>query len=341
MENEGRKIRFRNNGKKYVAEFIGDKFISEKPPNNLIQGLAMFRILDEHQKKVLGCVSFTVSLLVGLTRTGFPKHYKIEALVNLFHYLPFDPTKCNAIYSSCYEYRFDSGLDEDIEEDGLYRIKANGDFESIFQRLIFGDAISNRDIQEAAMEVMFNDWEDHPDTNVLVDTLANILPVTETNLIKNLKLLLNEGKIHAVISPGDPKKLISVGLEPPTIRELEGEVKTGVKYPSVVKNIYGPNIEKLTTYGDNSPINITVSDINTAFGNILKEIEEKESEDKTEILGLVKELQDELGDNKDPKRVKGIMEKIKNKTIWVYNLILKNPVITTFLTQLLLKKVGL
>lgn len=337
MEDDSKKIRFRKSGKKYVAEFIGDRFVSEKSPNGLIEGVAMFRILDEHQKKVLGCVSFTVSLLVGLTRTGFPKHYKVEALVNLFHYLPFDPEKFEGIYPSCYEYRFDSGLEEDIGEDGLYRIKAEGDFESIFQRLIFGDTVTNRKIQDAAIEVMFNDWEDHPDTNVLVEILAAILPVAETNLIKNLKLLLSEHKIHAVSSPGDPQKLISVGLEPTTIRELEGETETAIQSPQMVKNIYGTNIENLTTHGDNSPINISVGDINTAFGDIIKQVEEKEFEGKKEVLESVKELQGELGGNKDPKKVKGLMEKIKGKAAWVYNLIFKNPVLTAYLSQLLLK----
>lgn len=336
MEDDSKKIRFRNGGKKYVAEFIGDNFMSEKSPNGLIIGVAIFRIWDEHQKKVFGCVSFTVSLLVGLARTGFPTQYKVEALVNLLHYLPFDQAKCESIYPSCYEYRFDSGLDEDTKEDGLYRIKADDSFESIFQRLIFGTTLTNRSIQDAALEVMFNDWEDHPDTNVLVETLANILPVAEVNLIKNLKLLLNEGKIHAVTSPGDPQKLISVGLEPTTIRGLEGEVETAIQYPQMVKNIYGTNIENLTTHGNNSPINISVGDINTAFGDIIKQIEEKEFEGKKEVLESVNELQVELGGNKDPKKVKGLIDKIKGKAVWVYNLIFKNPVLTAYLTQLLL-----
>jgi len=274
MEEDEKIIRFRNGGKKYIAVFIGENFLSAKSPNGFIKGVAMFRIFDEHQKKVLGCVSFTVSLLVGLTRTGFPTRYKVEALVNLLHYLPFDPAKCGGIYSNCYEYRFDSGLKEDIGEDGMYRIKADGDFESIFQRLIFGDTITNRKIQDAALEVMFNNWEEYPDTNVLIETLVAILPVAETNLIKNLKLLLNEGKIHAVTQVSDPQKLVSVGLEPLTIRELEGDVKPRVKYQSMVKNIYGPNIET-TTYGANSPVMINIEEIETVFENIQKEIKEK------------------------------------------------------------------
>lgn len=337
MENNTKKIRFRNNGKKYIAEFIGDNFVSEKSPNGLIRGVVMFRILDEHQKKVLGCVSFTVSLLVGLTRTGFPEKYKVEALVNLLHYLPFDPAKFENIYPSCYEYRFDSGLDEDTEEDGIYRIKAEGDFEAIFQRLIFGDTLTNRKIQDAALEVMFNDWEDHADTNVLIETLIAILPVAEANLIKNLKLLLSENKIHAETSPGDPQKLISVGLEPPTIRELEGETKPEVKYPSMVKNIYGTNIEN-TTYGANSPITVNIEEIETVFEGFQKEIKEHpDLKNKEEVSQTVKELESEITKTKDPKKVKGLLEKLKGSANWLYQKILTNPYVSGVIVELLMK----
>ena len=137
--------------------------------------------------------------------------------------------------------------------------------------------------------------------------------MAETNLIKNLKLLLNEGKIHAVTQVSDPQKLVSVGLEPLTIRELEGDVKPRVKYQSMVKNIYGPNIET-TTYGANSPVMINIEEIETVFENIQKEIKENpdvKEEEKKEVSRVVRELEVEITQDKDPRNAaKKILEEI-------------------------------
>ena len=53
---------------------------------------------------------------------------------------------------------------------------------------------------------------------------------------------------------------------------------------------------------------------------------------------MVKELQGELVEKKDPQKVSGLVDKIKEKAAWVYNLVMTNPVVTAYLTQLLLKK---
>src|SRR3989344_126092 len=344
MENEGKKIRFRNGGKKYLAEFISDQFVSQDHQGTFIKPLAMFRIWDEQQNEVVGCVTFTEHLLIDSVwaqphKKHFPSSYRVEALVNLLHYLPFDPVRLKEIYHDCYEYRFDRNFGDDQARDRLYKIKANDSFEATFQKIMFGDTVTNQSIQNAALEVMFNHWEDNPDTNVLVEVLASVLPVREIDLIKNLKLLLSEDKIHAITSPGDPQKLISVGLEPPTIRELEGEVKSDVKYPSVVKNIYGPNIET-TTHGANSPVSISMGKIETVFENLQKEIGESpelKDEEKQRVSQTVKELKAEIAQDKDPKKVGRLVEKLKGSANWVWQKILANPYVSGVIVEILMK----
>lgn len=345
MEYQEKRIRFRNCRRKYIAEFIGDNFVSQKHQGTFIKPTAMFRIWDEHQKEVLGCVTFTEHLLIDSVwaqphKKHFPTNYRAEALINLLHYLPFDPEKIRKLYHECYEYRFDRDFGDNKTEDTLYRIKANDSFEATFQRVMFGDAVTNRGIQEAALEIMFNHWEDNPDTNVLLEVLTNILPVREVDLIKNLKLLLSENKIRAVTSPSDPQKLISVGIEPPTVRELEGEVKQELKYPSFVKNIYGSNIET-TTYGANSPVIINIEEIETVFEAIQKEIKEHPNlKDKEEIFQTVSELHTEITKSKDPKKVKGLLEKLKGSANKIYQKILSNPYVSGVIVELLMKAAG-
>lgn len=335
----GYKVRFRNRGKKYIAEFCSDKFISEKSP--LIAGIAMFRIYDERQSKMLGAISFTETLLLNSiwAEGEIPQTHRITALVNLLHYLPLDIDKIISIYPRCFEYRFARDSNYGKNEDNLLIIKGEDHYKETFQKIIFNGQITNKKIQEAALEIMFNHWEDNPDTNVPVELLKVIIPVDGVDLIRNLKLLLAEKKIRAVTSPSNKTILISVGLEPQMIRELDGDIEPMIKYPQMVKQVFGTNIENLSTLGDNSPINITVGDIDTAFGGITKQIENKKFEGKEEIIPLLKQLQKELKDDKNPSKIKNLLDNIKSKAVWVYNLIINNPILTAYLTQLLLKNI--
>jgi len=267
----------------------------------------------------------------------FPSNFRMEALVNLLHYLPIDFEKLKTIYTDCYEYRFDRDFGDDQIGEVLYSIKANDSFEATFQRLMFGETINNRSIQDSALEVMFNHWEDNPLTNVPVDMLVSILPFREVDLVKNLKLLLDEHKIHAAISHLDTTKLVSVGLEPSTIRELDGEAKPEVKYPSVGKIVYGPNIET-TSYGANSPITVNVDMISSVFSAIQKEIEEnRDLENKEEVSQTVKDLEKEITKSKNPKKVAVLVQKLKHSADWVYQKILANPYVSAIIVELLMK----
>ena len=339
MDKTGKIIRFRNNGTKYITEYLGDNFVSDKSPNGLIKGVAMFRVWNEGDVNSLGCVSFTISLLVGLTRTGFPSKYKENVLVNLLNYLPFNLEKCIEIYPNCYEYRFDSGLDEDVEETSLYRIKAEGTFESIFQRLIFGETVTNKKIQEAIKEILFNNWELGTNSNVLFETILEVLPIPKENLLKNIRLLIDDDEIRALLSPADNETIISMGLKPKSIHLLEGDKKQEVEYKSMNKYIYGTNIEA-TTHGANSPVTIRVDEIETVFKNIQNEIKENSSlsdDEKRNTSLVVENLQTEITEAKNPKKVAELVKKLKNTASWVWQKILVNPYVSGAIIELLSK----
>jgi hypothetical protein len=336
-----KKIRFRNNNnKKYIAEFIDYTFIPQEK-NGFIKPIVMLRIWDE-QKKECACVTFTEHLLIDSVWTQpdkkpFPTKYKIEALVNLLHYLPFNFEEIKKYHPKCFEYQFDRDFSE-RKSGRLYTISAADSFEETFQRIIFGDNLTNKKIQDATAEIMFNYWEDNPDTNISVELLLSILPLTKVNLIKNLKILLEEDKIRAVVSPSNPQELISVGLKPSLIRELDGEVKPSPKYQKTIKHIYGPNIES-TTYGPNSPINIDVEKIETVFKGFQKEIDKHPTQqNKNKISKTVEKLEIEVTKNKNPERVKKLLNHLKNSANWLYKKILLNPYVSGIIVEILMRK---
>ena len=113
---------------------------------------------------------------------------------------------------------------------------------------------------------------------MLFENLQASIPLTTKALIFNLNLLKEDDKVDFIISPhSDPPKIVSIKIKSKGIKTLEGEMETTLQSPQMVKNIYGTNIENLTTHGDNSPINISVGDINTALGDITKQIKTKEN----------------------------------------------------------------
>lgn len=335
------------NGETYIV--FRDPSVEGKMKQNGFGHVLRRLILTESDEKAIGCIVFYVELLTFYgwktneeTMYGFSETLEY-ALANLLAYLPLGIDHIKETFSrsqQCLSVEFSKKQDGFSEDKNTYSIQLKNSFFKTAQRIVFKDAISKKRKRQEILQILLNEFEENS-TFMRIENLQSSIPITTKEFLFHLRLLKEEDRVDFITQPSDPEKIVSVRIKAKGIRELENGIDTQLQSSQMVKNIYGPNIENLTTYGDNSPISVTVSDINTAFVNILKQIEEKEFENKKEVLGLVKELQDELGDNKDPKEVKGIMEKIKSKTVWAYNLILKNPVITTFLTQLLLKKVGL
>ena len=227
----------------------------------------------------------------------------------------------------------------DSIETSLYRIKAEGTFESIFQRLIFGETVTNKKIQEAIKEILFNNWELGTNSNVLFETILEVLPIPKENLLKNIRLLIDDDEIRALLSPADNETIISMGLKPKSIHLLEGDKKQEIEYKSMNKYIYGTNIEA-TTHGANSPVTIRVDEIETVFKNIQNEIKENSSlsdDEKRNTSLVVENLQTEITEAKDPKKVAELVKKLKNTAGWVWQKILVNPYVSGVIIELLSK----
>ncbi|OGK30320.1 hypothetical protein A3D08_03585 [Candidatus Roizmanbacteria bacterium RIFCSPHIGHO2_02_FULL_43_11] len=105
----------------------------------------------------------------------------------------------------------------------------------------------------------------------------------------------------------------------------------------MVKHIYGTNIEN-TTYGANSPITVKIEEIKTIFQTLQQEIkEDRQLEGKEELSETVNQLENELINSKNPKKVGVLLGKIKASTQWVYQKIISNPIISNIIAELLMK----
>lgn len=299
--------------------------------------------------KMVGCVVFYLGILAAYSwdseeDTIYGKEEKRElAFANLLPHIPlgFDHLKNTYGHSStCLSCFFDKDNDGFQDDKTTYYIKLENSFIKTAQRLMFPKGLNKKVIEFEILQILLNSLEENPTTFMSIDDLKASIPLTTKSLFFHLDLLKEEDKIDFVTSPhSDPPKIISVKIKSKGIRYLDGDSGNVVQSPQMVKNVYGTNIENLTTHGDNSPINITFNDINAAIGEIIKQVEEKEFQDKKEVLQSVTELQKELGGRQEPSKVRTHMENIKQKAAWVYNLIFKNPVLTAFLTQLLLKTI--
>lgn len=294
----------------------------------------------------IGCVTFRLGILAAYSweadeDTNYGKEERRElALANLLPHLQLNINQLREVFGhsySCLIYSFDKDGDGYKDDRRTYNIQLKDGSLKTSQRIVFPNGVVKKDVEREILQILLNSLEENPGTYMLFEDLQASIPLTTKALIFNLNLLKEDDKVDFVMFPhSDPPKIVSVKIKSKGIKALEGDTETAIQSPQMVKNI-GVNIENLITHGDNSPINISVGDINTAFGNIIKQIEGKEFEGKKEVLESVKELQNELGGDKNPKKVKSLMGKIKSKATWVYNLIFKNPVLTAYLTQLLLK----
>lgn len=295
---------------------------------------------------IVGCVQFYLGfpskgMWKSTEDSDYGKESKLElAFVNLIPHLPLGFELIRRIFSNsfnCLLCFLTDNNDGFIGDKIIYNIELKESFIKTAQRIVFPKGMNKKAIERELLQILLNNLEENPGTSMHFDDLKASIPLTTKTLTFHLHNLKEDDKIDFVLSPqSDPPNIISVRIKSKGIKHLDGEDEDIVQFPHMVKN-YGTYIASVNTLGDNSPISIAISDINTAFGGIIKQIEEKEFHDKHEVLQSVKELQNELGGKQEPKKVKGLMDNLKKKAAWVYNQILKNPVITTYLTQLLLK----
>ena len=308
------KMRFKTDNQTYGLVLQRKGFQTKDPFG---KGLAMFTVTDE-DGDTIGCVSFGASLLNTLTSDNKSKSLltssKSELLyVSLLSHLDLDIKQLAKIYeggSWCVAYFFDSQRETGVSaEDQIYYIKIQNGFYKTIQNLIFNGEITNNKIQRKILEILYNYWEEDSITNILFDDLQLMIPIEFQALYRNLKALEEENKIEIQYSA------------------------------AIIEYVMGNKIQA-STKGNQSPI-IIGENINVAFGDIVTEIENKNEENKEDVIKLVNELKNEATTTKDPNKIIGLLGKIKEKASWVNAKILSHLFLSQFFATLLANKMGL
>lgn len=305
---------------------------------------------DADSQEDIGCIVFYLGGLAAYSweskeETDFGKEAKREmALANLLPHIPLGLDHLKEVYSRgkyCLLCSFNK--DEDgYKKDDLteYIVQLKDGFLKTAQRIVFPNGLKKKDIEQEILQILLNSLEENPGTYMLFEDLQASIPLTTKALILHLNLLQEDEKVDLNIAPhSDPPKIVSIKIKSKGIKALEGETETAIQSPQVVKNIYGTNIET-TTHGANSPVTINVGKIETVFENIQKEIKENtdlKAEEKKEVSEAVKELEVEITQDKNPKKVAGLVEKLKGSANWVWQKILANPYVSGIIVEILMK----
>lgn len=323
-----------------------------------VEGITMTRTFDKVLRRllladtdkpndVIGCIVFTLGLLSAYSwetdeDTEYGKEEKREiTLANLTPHIPMVIKNLEEQYrlgQKCLICAFEQTGGGFDEKEGIYKIQLKDSFFKTAQKIVFPSGLAKKDVQNEILIILKNHRENFPETAMLLEDLQASIPLTTKSLTYHLGILEEEDKILLSNAPhSDPPKIINIKIKAKGINSLEGEKADSFYNTQVVKQIFGTNIENLTTHGNNSPINVTIGDVETVFDNISKIVGSKEFQDKDEIMAILKDLAKEIKSGKNPKKVKTLSEKIKTKAAWVYNLIFQNPVLTSYLSQILLK----
>lgn len=311
--------------------------------------LRRFIISEANGKDYVGCIVFYLELLTAYswksdedTMYGFSEMLEYS-LANLLPHLPLDVVHMKTIFkqsSTCLIYNFDKRPDELSSDKITYSIETKESFFSTAQRIVFGDHISKRQIRREVLQILLNELEESPSTYMKVENLQSSIPVTTKDLLFQLHILKEEDKVDFVTEPSNSQKIISIKIKAKGIRELETEVDVVLKYPQMVKNVYGTNIEN-TTYGTNSPITVSIDEIETVFEALQKEIKESSSLKNKEVVSKsLTELENQIKKEKNPEKVKSILEELKSSSKWIYDKVVSNPITAGIIVELLMRVGG-
>jgi len=317
-------VKFRNNNQTYTAVLVRKEFASE----GLRNGLAMFQILDGDGENVLGCISFSASLLSTITSDKISKDLFLGEnseliLVSLLSQLPIDFEKLLELSekgSWCLVYLFDSQVEDGYkEEERTYYLKVKDGLYKTAQRIIFHGQFTNKTIQIKILEILYANWEENPDTNVILAQLQAMIPVNTIALKRNLKSLEEDGEIKILYEPADATKIVSVQITGKGRRKVDGESEItrshSIEY--VNEKIMGDKISALST-GKNSPVVVKSSNITIDYKQIDKleyEVENKYTgEDKADLIQKVEEIKSLANKPSDYPKIRKILGELLTRT---------------------------
>lgn len=345
------RVRFRKDGKSFVAEYLErDYAISQQ----MRVPLGMYLIYDTSGKTNIGCVSFSMDMLSGFSWGQRKENHPINktpqfCLPNLLPHLPLNIEEMKDWFSNhswhCIVFCFDSkqkeGKSEKEGEEYLYYIKPEDSLFETARRIMYGDSEKNEDIQATILEILYNYWEDYPDTKMLYDQLLLTIPVEEVVLKRNLNALIEDKRVDPLLQNNEAKPIVSIKITSEGRKIVEGRANLGQGLQNNVTTYdFGHKINVRT--GDYSPVTINADMVDVVFNGYKYEIEQKNLKNKEVLTEAVTILQEELKKkDKDSGKVKKALQTIAGGAGWLYEKITNNQLIGTVLAQIALQQMGL
>lgn len=227
--------------------------------------------------------------------------------------------------------------DNIARKDGVFYFKASKSLEETSKIAVFSVEIpTNAEIRRKILEVCHSHWQTDPHGFVMKQELENFVPVSDTELERNLRYLEEGDFIKASLSTAgyEAVRITKYGID---IFEDPNEFNRlfSIKLEQQAVNIGGDVISTIIV-GDNNIANIK-SQIADAFKVIQTETNKVEVENKEELEKLIIELRKELeSEGAKVSKVKLILASIAKISSVIHNKILSNPIIAPIIAKILL-----
>lgn len=327
---ENKKYNFTLKEKNYSAELINHGFID---PLNTIFYLN-FRISSSQLKTNLYLKLGVTDPALDLWGLDPNRIQDMEKLINLgLQIMP-------KMISNTGDERFSIMFHRDdnvARKDGVLYFKASKSLEETSKIVVFSVEIpTNAEIRRKILEVCYSHWQTDPHGFVMKQELENFVPVSDTELERNLRYLAEGDFIKASLSTAgyDAIRITKYGID---VFEDPNEFNRlfSIKLEQQAINIGGDVISNIIV-GDNNTANIK-SQIADAFKVVQAEINKVGLENKEELEELVIEFQKELeSERAKASKIKSILASIAKISSVIHNKILSNPIIAPIIAKILL-----
>ncbi len=336
------KVKIKHDNKVYFVTPAED---NPRQSNGDSTDFFMYRVEDESEE-IVGCVTFAWARTARSVASSLVFRSEPEeeiAYLALIPHLPFFPDLIKGLYSTCFRYMFNTMNDRLENDKSGYSIKVENSFMRTMQRIIFSGQPTDDQVRRQILIALYNHWLTDQYTNLPLPLINLFVPVEMQVLIRNATFLIGEKLIEAVMRPSaDPPVIETIKITNNGIKHIEDSSEFSVKFSSefVYQKFMGDNISASTS-GSNSPVIIKSQNISIAFEEIEAEIKTTDVSNRQEILLLLNQLKQEMTQENDPEKVKGLLGEIKKKGSWLNEKILSHPLLAQIIAQALAKAAGI
>jgi hypothetical protein len=302
----------------------------------------MYRVIKGDS--VVGCITFSWSQTARAVAENLLFRSPLEeerAYLALIPYLPFDLEKVINLYSHCFRYMFCLGSEGMEADSSGYSIDVRGGFTKMMQRFIFGDEPTDNQVRRQILSALRDHWLDDQYTGLPMPILNLFVPTDTKTLNRNALFLIGENLVEAVTTPTNPPTIETLKINNNGIKHVEDQSEFSVNVPN--EFVYMKIMQQInaSSTGNNSPVIINSQNVNVAFTEIENEVERKETDNKDELIGILRQLNTTLSKGGEPEKVQGLLAELKSKASWVNEKIISHPVLAQLIAQALAKSAGL